>query len=105
MFRAPAPHVADLLLGQVLNASPPCAGRAVFSRPTKPENLTVPPLQPGTRVPLTVRRTKEDGSYEFLDVSVVRARTDPVSARKAVYEAFLSTSGQKTDSPRSKSDA
>mmetsp|Transcript_42151 Transcript_42151/g.67758 ORF Transcript_42151/g.67758 Transcript_42151/m.67758 type:complete len:180 (-) Transcript_42151:106-645(-) len=76
VFRAPAPHVADLLLGQ-----------------------------PGTKVRLTVRRTKPhgkgigDGDFEFHDVSVVRARTDPVSARKAVYEAFLSTSGQKKDSP------
>ena len=41
-----------------------------------------------------MRRTKPDGEFEFLDFSVVRARTDPVSARKAVYEAFLSTSGQ-----------
>jgi hypothetical protein len=67
VFRAPAPHVADLLLGQ-----------------------------PGSKVALTVRRSKSDapGGFEFLDFSVVRARTDPTSARKAVYEAFLSTSKQ-----------
>jgi len=40
--------------------------------------------QPGTKVRLTVRRTKPhgkgigDGDFEFHDVSVVRARTDPV---------------------------
>jgi hypothetical protein len=70
VFRAPAPHVADLLLGQ-----------------------------PGSKVALTVRRSKSDapGGFEFLDFSVVRARTDPTSARKAVYEAFLSTSQQGTN--------